>query len=447
MERKGEGLVVVCSEEKSAGITVWDIETGDELLRIPNSAASPHGLLFFESHFLLASLVQKHRPCSGGAIFFWDLNKPQAPQKSYLLEPIVPIASSKDGMYLVGGAPSGNTYIWEIMSGRLLRRWHAHQKSLSCLAFSQDDSLLVSGSEDGTVCVWSMISVLDMGDYEACRRCPTFHIWSKHQSYITGLLTLSSGSNPVLVSSSLDGTCKVRELVSGRLLQTQVLSVSVTAIAVDPAEQLLFSGGEDGAIYLSKLAIRMSDDPVVVSKDDCGILCEHKAPITALAFSVGGVWLISASKDCTACLWDTKSWNAIKKFNQDKGISNLVVIPNSSLYDGDRHRSFLHPRVAILDKVPRQSNAAEGTTSLLPSYCSNGDHLLSSGFRTSQLLNEQILDLEQEERTAEAIQMKVMTNMEKRLSAINTTKQMTEINKNLRLRLLDMMQLRLCQDS
>lgn len=40
--------------------------------------------------------------------------KPQAPQVSYPMEAIGPIASSRDGVYLVGGAPSGNAYVWEV---------------------------------------------------------------------------------------------------------------------------------------------------------------------------------------------------------------------------------------------------------------------------------------------------------------------------------------------
>lgn len=45
----------------------------------------------------------------------------------------------------------------QIANGRLLKTWHAHNKSVNCLLFSNDDSLLISGSEDGMICVWSVI--------------------------------------------------------------------------------------------------------------------------------------------------------------------------------------------------------------------------------------------------------------------------------------------------
>ena len=45
---------------------------------------------------------------------------------------------------------------YKVETGRLLKKWHAHFRAVSCLVFSEDDSLLVSGSEDGSVRVWSL---------------------------------------------------------------------------------------------------------------------------------------------------------------------------------------------------------------------------------------------------------------------------------------------------
>ena len=45
----------------------------------------------------------------------------------------------------------------QVMSGRLLMKWHAHYRAVTCLVFSEDDSLLISGSEDGCVRVWSLL--------------------------------------------------------------------------------------------------------------------------------------------------------------------------------------------------------------------------------------------------------------------------------------------------
>lgn len=53
-------------------------------------------------------------------------------------------------------------------------------------------------------------SLLDVAD---CGRFPSlFHSLLEHKSSITGLLSISGSSSPVLISSSLDGSCKVTKL-------------------------------------------------------------------------------------------------------------------------------------------------------------------------------------------------------------------------------------------
>lgn len=42
------------------------------------------------------------------------ISQPQQPLWSYPLEAIVSLACTKDGVYLAGGAPSGNAYLWEV---------------------------------------------------------------------------------------------------------------------------------------------------------------------------------------------------------------------------------------------------------------------------------------------------------------------------------------------
>ncbi|KAF8399922.1 hypothetical protein HHK36_015792 [Tetracentron sinense] len=273
-EMEREALVVCSDKSMGAGITVWDMDTGDHLFHIPTCASPPHGLLCLRNQFLAASQVHKHGSFGGGSIFIWPLNKPQALLRSYPIEAIGPVSCTKDGIYLVGGAPSGNAYVWEVSSGRLLKNWRAHHKSLNCLVFSDDNSLLVSGSDDGVVRVWSMISMLDMAD---CGSLPSFlYSWSEHRSSITGLLPTLGSSSSVLVSSSLDGTYKVWDLISGRLLRSHAFSQAITAIALDPGEQLLFSGSADGKIFANALDIGLEENPSAVSEDLQMVLTGHK---------------------------------------------------------------------------------------------------------------------------------------------------------------------------
>lgn len=76
MGQPGREALVVCSDESmKIGITVWDVDTGDEILKIPSCAASPYGFLCLRNQCLAASLVNRHGSLGGGAIFMWALNK------------------------------------------------------------------------------------------------------------------------------------------------------------------------------------------------------------------------------------------------------------------------------------------------------------------------------------------------------------------------------------
>ncbi|KAG9447161.1 hypothetical protein H6P81_013289 [Aristolochia fimbriata] len=440
--RSKEALVVCSDRNMNAGITIWDLETGEDLCHIPTCASPLHGLVCLKNQFLLASQVQRHRSFGGGAIFTWSLNKPQVLHRSYPLECIGPICSTKDGLFLVGGAPSGNAYIWEISSGKLLKIWRAHGKSLSCFSISGDDSLLISGADDGVVCVWTMISVLDISDSEQCVNLPSFYTWSQHEAPITALLSTSIGLNSFMISSSVDGVCKVWDLTSGRLLQTHSYICGVTAIALDPDEQVLFSGCDDGSIFINQLDIGFEDNPPIILGDHSMVLSGHKGSITALSFSINGSWLISASEDCTVCIWDVRNWQIIRKFDHKKGrITNLVVVPQISLLAEYARRSLPRLHVSVLDKAPNHKDKSD-VVSTLHTRRIPEDHIQSSGFRSYTSMVQQILDLEQG-RTSEAIQMKVETSVENRLWAMSMTKHMSAMNNHLRSRFLDLMQYQL----
>ncbi|XP_065873369.1 protein ROOT INITIATION DEFECTIVE 3-like isoform X2 [Euphorbia lathyris] len=433
-----EALVACSDRNLGTGIDIWDLQTGDHLTHISTCASPPHGLLCLKDQFLVASQVNKHGSVGGGAVFAWHLNKPQSPILSYPIEAIGPICCSMDGVYLAGGAASGNAYIWEVASGRLLKTWHAHQTSLKCMVFSNDDSFLISGSGDGMICVWSMISLLDVENIEVSSSL--LHYSLEHKSSISGLLTVSGSSNSTFLSSSLDATCKAWDLASGRLVQTQEYQQAITAITLHPTEQFLFAGSKDGRIFISEVNIGLMDEPFGVLEEDQLVILEgHKGSITALTFSALG--LISASEDSTVCLWDASSWTTMLRFNYHKGpVTNVLVIPYSSLLPSLNHQRNQHQfRVSVLEKCPQPANLSKGTVTFLR------DNETSVDFSTSSL-NRQIFEME-EEYTSAALQMKLETSINHRMWATRMTKHVMEMNKHLQTHLVDLMQTRLLRNT
>ncbi|KAJ8752635.1 hypothetical protein K2173_005524 [Erythroxylum novogranatense] len=418
------------------GITVWDMETGDRVMHIPTCASPPHGLLCLNDRFLVASQVSRYRSVGGGSVFTWSLNKSQSPLRSYPIEAIGPLASTKDGVYLAGGSPSGNVYLWQVTRGTLLKTWFAHRKPLNCMTFSEDDALLISGSEDGMICVWCMISLLDVENFN---NSPLLYCLVDHVSSITGLLTTTS----MFISSSLDCTCKAWGLISGSPIQTQEYSIGITAIVLDPTEEHLFSGSIDGTIFINVLHIGLEEDPSIFAEDQPVELKGHNGSITAMTFSALG--LLSASTDCTVCLWNVASGVIMRRFDHRKGpVTNLLVLPISSLLPAPNHRRVFNQfRVSLLGKFPELDKLSRGMITTLHSCPSlEENHTLGDSGSTSSM-NRQILRCRSQGQSPGALEMKVDINIENRIWALSMAKHVIEMNKHLQSRLLDMMQMRL----
>ncbi|XP_074560463.1 protein ROOT INITIATION DEFECTIVE 3-like [Curcuma longa] len=152
--------VVIASSAVDAGISCWELRSGAERHQYRSCSSAPHGLLSVSGRFsfLAASQLRDAPSATSAPIFFWSWDKPQVEVRSFPAEPIGPLISNAEGTYIIGGGLSGSIYLWEVFTGKLLKKWHAHYRSVNCLTLSKDDEpLLISGSEDGSVKVWSLI--------------------------------------------------------------------------------------------------------------------------------------------------------------------------------------------------------------------------------------------------------------------------------------------------
>ncbi|GKB30700.1 root initiation defective 3-like protein [Tanacetum coccineum] len=111
-----EALVVCGSKNLTVGVTIWDIETGDHLLHIPTCASPFQGITCLRDQYLVATQIHHPGSVAGGVIFTWPFSKPRACLRSYTVEAIEHLTSTKDGIYLAGGATSGIVYLWEVRS-------------------------------------------------------------------------------------------------------------------------------------------------------------------------------------------------------------------------------------------------------------------------------------------------------------------------------------------
>ncbi|XP_047167518.1 protein ROOT INITIATION DEFECTIVE 3 [Vigna umbellata] len=316
--------VVLASSSLDGGIGCWDLHTGAEQLRYKSCSSPSHGLVAVGPRFIASSQLREPSATSG-SVLFWSWSKPQVEVKSFPAEPIKPLASNHLGTFIAGGALSGDIYLWEVETGRLLKKWHAHLGAVTCLVFSEDDSLLVSGCGDGTVRVWSLFMIFDEFRGQLANNLYEYS-FSGHTLCVTDVVIGNGGCNAIIVSASEDKTCKVWSLSRGTLLRNIVFPSHIDSIALDPAEHVFYAGSRDGKIFIAALSTES------VASNNCGMhiigsFSNQSKRVTCLAYSMSENLLISGSEDGMVRVWDARTRTNVRVFKHAKGpVNNILVV-------------------------------------------------------------------------------------------------------------------------
>ena len=122
------------------------------------------------------------------------------------------LAVSPCGHYCVG-AVAEQLLVWQVSTGKMLASLRRHYQNVNALHFTSDSSHFVSIGAEGLVLVWNMEVVLgSRSDTEPQ------HSWSDHSLPVTGIYVTKSFVQPLVFTVSLDQTCKVHDLHSGKTL-------------------------------------------------------------------------------------------------------------------------------------------------------------------------------------------------------------------------------------
>ncbi|KAL8172026.1 hypothetical protein V2J09_023830 [Rumex salicifolius] len=417
--------VIFASSSIDGGVGCWDLQSGNPIIRYKNCCSPPHGLVSVGRRFLASSQQRESSTSSySGSVHYWSFHKPQVELKSFPAKQIKPLVSDSRGTYLFGGSVSGDIYCWEVSSGRLLTKWHAHYRSVTCLVLCDDQSLLVSGSEDGTVKVFSLVTVFDEVAKQKAERL-YLHSFLEHTLPVTDLKVGYGGANAIIVSASEDRTCKVWRLSTGELLRSIVFPSMIDAVALDPGEYVFYAGGRDGKIYIVALGAESPSDSIY-GKHIIGALSEQSKAVTCLTFCADGVSLVSGSEDGLIRVWDARSRNIVRMLRHAKGpVNNILVVtlPQSLLTSqtpaGKKH-SLLLPK-----PLEKYSNASDENGYVGAKVFIGGqpsDSLpLSASYVSEDVMNEQIYEMQQQGSFAAA-----KMEIERQKADCNTAMQMVQ---------------------
>jgi WD40 repeat protein len=269
--------------EDTDGLRVSNVDGDASVQMNADAETGPVDHLHFSSdgQSLLAERLKYDR----SELLRWDAasGKPLGPLRSNSGEIITDAAYSADGKHVAAVSAQGGLYVWVAETGERLTDSDPLGTELRSVVFSPGGTWIATGGQDPNVRLWS---------WSAGRAEPVATLRG-HTQPVQSVRFSPDGR--FVLSGSGDDSARVWEVGTDEDVLRTLPEHEVSAQAVSPlaGETLIATGGVHGGIRLWGL----DTPPRELHADDA------KGAVKAIAFSSNGNFLVSASEDGNARLW------------------------------------------------------------------------------------------------------------------------------------------------
>jgi WD40 repeat protein len=172
----------------------------------------------------------------------WDVEgRYNSPVLINYIDPIVSVGLTPDGTQLISGGTNGELRAWDVVTGKLIRRWNAHAGVIWSLAVSPDGQRVVSAGQDGAIRLWEIASGRQIAIYEPPDKERPI-LYSVAYSPDANLIASGGADNAVRFWNAADLTSLVEPLMGH--------TGSIRAVAFSPDGKSLASGSADKTIIV-----------------------------------------------------------------------------------------------------------------------------------------------------------------------------------------------------
>jgi pre-rRNA-processing protein IPI3 len=328
--------------------------------------------------------------CNKPLINSWHWTKPQVHDRYHIQEIITALATDSSGTFLVGGSKRGYLFVWDIISGELLRTFQCHYKAVTCILFDKTDSLMVTSSEDGIIRVWEWYQFIEaqIGNTSTRRsdNISPYRSWSTHTLAVKDMAMIGNMSVKRVASCSLDRSVVIHDIYSNSIVLKISLPHSLESICVSHMEDYLIAGSSSGHIFaidLSVNAIAMSAAKSMIISSTSSlpykpanetksmtVLEGHSKAVTSLVMSADDLSLVSSSLDGSIRIWNIWTRQCVKELKPFPGgapVTNLLLIAKPDILSHNIQNPTLHP-LHRLSKYKDENKATASSTVLSDAY-------------------------------------------------------------------------------
>ena len=274
-------------------------------------------------------------------VCFWDLTTGQrlgrwevnAAPMSVNIVGLESLALSPNGA-LMAASNLEEVKIWNLRTGRIVRKFTAHTDCIKSVAFSPDGRTLATGSWDATAKLWDTATGREIREL----RGHTF--WIESVAF--------SPDGRLLATASLDGTAKLWEVATGREVAS-IKGVTETAgggkdteqlqcVGFSPDGRLLAVGGRNATTRLvdvesGKIVRIIEGVPYLARANTHRERARHTAMVKSVAFSPDSRLLATGSADNRVMFWDVATGRHVRTLgSKARGMISVAFGPSGLLF-------------------------------------------------------------------------------------------------------------------
>jgi WD40 repeat protein len=214
---------IIASGSWDKTIKLWNVASGEELRTLAGHTKTIESMAFSPDGKILASGSWDK------TIKLWNVaSGKELHTLTGHTDRVYSVAFSPDGKTLTSWSWDKTTKLWDVSSGKELRTLTGHTNTLPSVALSPDGKTLATSSLNN--------SIIKLSDVASGKE---LYILTGHTAYVNSVTFSPDGK--VLASGSLDGTIKLWDVASGRLLATMMTLPQSEAEVSAQSKAILFS--------------------------------------------------------------------------------------------------------------------------------------------------------------------------------------------------------------